>query len=78
MKAMNKLSVRLKELRTEKGLTLKQVSAELSIPLQTYANYEHGTREPPLDLLIAVCEFYNVSADYLLGIEDETGARVHP
>ena len=67
---MNKLSERLKDLRTERGLTLKQVASELSIPLQTYANYEHGTREPPLDLLISMCELFNVTADYLIGRTD--------
>ncbi len=68
---MNKFSERLKELRTEKGLTLKQVSEALSIPLQTYANYEHGTREPPLDLIIAICDFYEITSDYLLGRSDD-------
>lgn len=68
---MNKFSERLKELRTEKGLTLKQVSEALSIPLQTYANYEHGTREPPLDLIIAICDFYKITSDYLLGRSDD-------
>lgn len=67
---MNKLSERLKELRTEKGLTLKQLSAELSIPLPTYANYERGIRELPIDLLIMICDFYNVSSDYLIGRTD--------
>lgn len=64
---MNKLSERLKELRIEQGLTLKQLSMKLSIPLQTYANYEHGTREPPIDLLIQICDFYKISADFLIG-----------
>ncbi len=68
---MNKFSERLKELRAEKGLTLKQVSEALSIPLQTYANYEHGTREPPLDLIIAICDFYEITSDYLLGRSDD-------
>ncbi len=67
---MSKLSARLKELRTEKRLTLKQLACALSIPLQTYANYEHGTREPPIDLLISMCDFFNVSADYLIGRSD--------
>ena len=64
---MNKFSERLKELRAEKGLTLKQVSEALSIPLQTYA----GTREPPLDLIIAICDFYEITSDYLLGRSDD-------
>lgn len=61
---------RLKELRKEKCLTLKQVALGLSIPLQTYAAYEHGTREPSIAMIIDMCNFYNVSADYLIGRTD--------
>lgn len=68
---MSKLGERLKDLRSERGLTLKQVASELAIPLQTYANYEHGTREPPLDLLISICDLFKVTADYLIGRTDE-------
>lgn len=68
---MNKLGERLKELRNERGWTLKQVASELAIPLQTYANYEHGTREPPLDLLISLCDLFKVTADYIIGRIDE-------
>ncbi len=67
---MNKLAERLKELRTEKGLTLKQLAFELSMNMQTYSNYEKGTRQPPIDFLIKVCNFYNISADYLIGRTD--------
>ena len=67
---MNKFAERLIELRLEKGMTLKNVSDKLSIPLQTYANYEHGTRQPSLDIIIALCDLYEVTADYLLGRSD--------
>lgn len=67
---MNKLAERLKELRTENGLTLKQIATELSIPLETYANYEHGIRKPPIDLIISICNYYGVTADYLIGRTD--------
>lgn len=67
---MNKLAKRLKELRTERGLTLKQISSALSIPLETYANYEHGIRQMPLDLIIKICNYYEVTADYLIGRTD--------
>ena len=63
-------STKLKELRNEKGLTLKSVAMELSIPLTTYANYEQGTREPSIAMIIALCNFYDVSADYLIGRSD--------
>ena len=63
-------STKLKEFRNEKGLTLKSVAMELSIPLTTYANYEQGTREPSIAMIIALCNFYDVSADYLIGRSD--------
>lgn len=51
-------------------MTLKEVAFRLSIPLQTYAAYEHGTREPSFAMLKQLCEFYDVSADYLLGLSE--------
>ncbi len=65
------LCERLKELRHEKGLTLKQVSSALQITLNAYANYEYGIREPSVDIIKRLCKFYNVSSDYLLGIKDD-------
>ena len=61
---------RLKELRHEKSMTLKQVSSLLDMPLMTYANYEQGKREPSLSTLYLLCDFYDVSADYLIGRTD--------
>ena len=61
---------RLKELRNEKGLTLKQVSEALQLTLGAYANYEHGIRQPSIEIIKRICRFYNVSADYLLGLDD--------
>lgn len=65
------LNERLRELRREKGLTLKQVSCALQLTLNAYANYEYGIREPSVDVIKRLCGFYNVSADYLLGIKDD-------
>lgn len=67
---MSIFSSRLKELRLAKGLTLKQVSEALSIPLQTYANYEHGIRQPPIELIVTMCRLFDTSADYLIGLTD--------
>lgn len=64
------LNERLKELRHEKGLTLKQVSSALQISLNAYANYEYGIREPSLDIIKRICKFYNISSDYLLDINN--------
>lgn len=68
--AMDIFSIKLKELRLEKGLTLKTLSEKLGMPLRTYANYEQGIREPSLETIRALCRFYDVTADYLLGLTD--------
>ena len=62
---------KLKELRKERELTLREVALGLSIPLQTYAAYEHGTREPSIEMIYAICKFYDVSSDYLIGLSDD-------
>lgn len=61
---------KLRQLRQEKGMTLKEVASVLNINLMTYAHYEHGDREPSIDMLRRLCDFYDVSADYLIGRTD--------
>ncbi len=58
---------RIKELRAEKGLSMRQVSIELGIPYTTYISYEKGDREPNSKMLIRLADFFNCSVDYLLG-----------
>ena len=67
---MKIFAIRLRELRQERSMTLKQVSAELNMPLMTYANYEQEKRQPSLETLYLLCDFYDVSADYLIGRTD--------
>ncbi|MBQ8283925.1 MAG: helix-turn-helix transcriptional regulator [Clostridia bacterium] len=62
---------RLKELRIERNLTQKQVSEYLHINPVTYLHYEKDQREPPLRVLADMAIFFDVSADYLLGLTDE-------
>lgn len=64
------LSDRLRELRLESGYTLKTVSEGIGIPLSTYSNYEQGIREPSVEIIKRICNFFGVSSDYLLGLED--------
>ena len=60
-------------LRKEKYLSQRQAAAALGISQALLSHYEKGTREPGLDFLCRACEFYNVSADYLLGRTSERG-----
>ena len=65
------LGERLKELRVAMGLTQKQVAEMLNINSVTYLHYEKAQREPPLTLLADMSKFFDVSADYLLGLKDD-------
>ena len=58
---------RMRELRTEKSMTMKSVSEALNIPYTTYVNYEKGDREPNSEMLIAIANFFGVTIDYLIG-----------
>lgn len=64
------MNEKLKQLRKEKGKTLKEVSKEIGTSLSAYSNYEQGIREPSYDILIKIARFFDVSTDYLLGLED--------
>ena len=64
------LGKRLKELREERNLTQKQVSALLGLNSVTYLHYEKAQREPPLAVLVQMAQFFEVSVDYLLGIAE--------
>ena len=65
------LAERLRELRKEKGLSQIQVAIYCDITEKTYQNYELCTREPKLDILIRIADFYKVSIDYLVGRTDK-------
>jgi len=68
---MNMIKDRLRELRTERGLTQPQVADALEISRATYANWEQGRREPDANSIILLCNYFKVSADYLIGLKDE-------
>jgi transcriptional regulator with XRE-family HTH domain len=64
------LSDRLKSLRKEKGYTQAQVAIYCDITEKTYQNYELMTREPKIEILIRIADFYKVSLDFLVGRTD--------
>ena len=57
---------RLKELIEEKGITQKALAEDLGFPLQTFNNYVRGEREPGIDTIGLLCDYFQVTADYLL------------
>ena len=60
-------------LRHERGLSQRKAAAELRISQALLSHYENGAREPGLDFVVRACDYYGVSADYLLGRTDEPG-----
>ena len=54
-------------LRKERGLSQKQVAADLGISQALLSHYEKGIRECGLDFLVRAAEYFEVSCDYLLG-----------
>lgn len=58
---------RLRDLREDKDLNQSQIAQILGMKQQQYSNYERGYRDLPIECLITLCKFYNVSADYILG-----------
>lgn len=68
---------RLKRARLNAGFaTMKQVSDALGLERTRYLKWEHGDAVPSLDMLVRLCRLFNVSADYLLGLDDEGEARL--
>lgn len=64
-----KIYLRLKELRKERNLTQTQIAQQLNIKQNTYSQYENGDRQVPLEIIIQLSKIYEVSTDYLLGLE---------
>ena len=62
---------RLKELRTKKHLTLKELGEQLGMPNNTLSQYETGKREPKLETWQKLADFFGVSVPYLQGIEPD-------
>jgi transcriptional regulator with XRE-family HTH domain len=68
-------SKRLTLLRKERGITQKQAAQDLGVSQALLSHYEKGIRECGLEFVARVCEYYKVSADYLLGLSQMTGGE---
>ena len=61
---------RLKELRTEKGISQKEVAGDMGVSITTISQYESNSRFPNEDMLRRLCLYYKITSDYLLGLTD--------
>ena len=64
---MNSFRIRLKELRTERGLTQKKLAERLDTTDDCIFFWEKGRSEPSIDEILKLAAFFDVTADYLLG-----------
>lgn len=56
----------LKQIRKERRLTQLKVAMDLNISREALSHYENGKREPSIDMLIKMSEYFNVSVDFLI------------
>lgn len=61
----------IRNLRIDRGLTQKQVAEYLNVRQNTYSQYEIGVLNYPVEVLMKLADFYEVSVDYLLGRTNE-------
>ena len=60
----------MRELRIEKGLSQRKLGELFNVCNQSVSFWETGSREPDLDTLKLIAEFFDVSTDYLLGLRE--------
>lgn len=67
---MNVFAQTLYELIKEKGISQSQLADYLKVRQQTVSKYTYGKVEPGFDTLIKLAKYFDVSTDYLLGLEN--------
>lgn len=63
---------RIRDLREDHDLRQADIAAYLHIRQNTYSQYEGGERQLPLDMLIALAQYYGTSTDYLLNLTNQS------
>lgn len=64
--------LRLREVRKKNGEQQKDLAELLEVTTPQISDIENGKKTTTLEKLVRICEHYQVSADYLLGLSDET------
>lgn len=63
---------RIRDLREDNDKTQQEIADILGTSQTMYARYERGANEMPIHHLITLCKYYRVSADYILGLSDNS------
>ena len=68
----------LSTLRRERNLSQSKVSKDLGISQALLSHYENGAREPKLDFVVKICDYYDISTDYVLSRDKRRRPPVFP
>lgn len=68
---MDTFSKRLRDLRTENNLSMKELAKKIDATDAAISNWENNINEPKISYIIRLCNYFDVSADYLLGLKDD-------
>lgn len=67
---MIKIGEKIKELRKNKGLSQTVLASKLKTTQDTISLWELGKSYPDIEMVVKICTFFNVSADYLLDLKE--------
>lgn len=64
------ISERLKKIRTTDKMKQKELCDKIGVMITTYSGYENGKHDVPAEIIVRVCDTFDVSADYIIGRTD--------
>jgi len=67
---MDGLGEKIKELREEDGISQKELSRRVNITQASIARYELNLTEPKASDIKKICDYFNITSDYLLGLDE--------
>lgn len=70
-------SLRLKSLRSNRGLTQKELADALNMSSSGISSYEQGARFPDVETLMKIAKYFNVTSDYLIGLDAQEVGEVY-
>lgn len=65
------ITQRIRNIREDKDLTQQQVADGIGIKREQYRRYETGENEMKVNHILKLCNFYNLSADYIMGLTEK-------
>lgn len=67
----------IRDLREDRDIKQKTIAEYLGVSQQSYSNYENGHREIPIWAVAKLAQFYEVSLDYLLGMDETYAGNIN-